>query len=115
MSLVKVSFTSGEQADHSMILFVFILNKVTASMITPPFFCIVAGGGGDGKEVILLPEPWTGELIGRMHNAGVTYDDLAKEMNCTKSYISMLLNSRKKPDGIQERMEAAFERVLARR
>lgn len=65
------------------------------------------------KEVILLPEPWTGELIGRMHNAGVTYDDLAKEMGCTKAYISMLLNSRKKPDGIQERMEAAFERVLA--
>ena len=37
MSLVKVSFTSGEQADHSMILFVFILNKVTASMFIPPF------------------------------------------------------------------------------
>ena len=50
MSLVKVSFTSGEQADHSMILFVFILNKVTASMITPPFFCIVAGGREDGKK-----------------------------------------------------------------
>lgn len=50
MSLVKVSFTSGEQADHSMILFVFILNKVTASMITPPFFCIVAGGGEDSKK-----------------------------------------------------------------
>ena len=27
-----------------------------------------------------MPETWTGNLIGRMHNKGITYDELAAEM-----------------------------------
>lgn len=41
-----------------------------------------------------MPEAWTGNLIGKMHNKGITYDDLAEEMGVTKSYISMILNHR---------------------
>lgn len=62
-----------------------------------------------------MPEKWTGRLIGRMHNERVTYDELASEMGIKKAYLSMLLNSKRKPDGIQERMEAAFEAVLEKR
>lgn len=62
-----------------------------------------------------MPEKWTGRLIGQMHNEKVTYDELAAEMGVTKAYISMLLNSVRKPDGIRERMENAFKSVLAKR
>lgn len=62
-----------------------------------------------------MPEKWTGRLIGKMHNEMVSQDDLAKELGVTKAYVSMILNSRRKPDGIQERIEAAFESVVSKR
>ena len=62
-----------------------------------------------------MPEKWTGRLIGRMHNERVTYDDLAEELGVTKAYISMILNSVRKPDGIQKRMETAVESVVSKR
>ena len=62
-----------------------------------------------------MPEKWTGRLIGKMHNECVTYDDLAEELGVTKAYVSMILNSKKKPTGIQERMETAFESVVSKR
>ena len=62
-----------------------------------------------------MPEKWTGRLIGQMHNEGVTYDDLGAEMGVTKAYISMILNGRKKPAKIRERMENAFKSVVSKR
>ena len=62
-----------------------------------------------------MPEKWTGRLIGRMHNERVTYDELGAEMGMTKAYVSMILNSKRKPEGIQERMETAFNAIIQRR
>ena len=62
-----------------------------------------------------MPEKWTGRLIGRMHNECVTYEELGKELGFGKSYICMILNCKRKPDGIRKRMEDAFEAVLAKR
>jgi transcriptional regulator with XRE-family HTH domain len=50
-----------------------------------------------------------------MHNERVTYDDLGAEMGVTKAYVSMILNGQRKPEGIQERMEAAFNAIIQRR
>lgn len=62
-----------------------------------------------------MREAWTGELVGRMHVEEVTQDDLAKEMKCTKSYVSRLLNGTRTPKGGRERCEAAFANIIARR
>lgn len=62
-----------------------------------------------------MPEPWTGDLIGRMHNAGVTYDDLAAEIGCGKAYLSMVLNGKRSPKGAKEKLNAAFDRVMERK
>lgn len=62
-----------------------------------------------------MPESWTGQLIGRMHNEKVTFDELAAEMGVGKSYISMILNGNRKPAKIQERMECALSSILDRR
>lgn len=62
-----------------------------------------------------MVEKWTGRLIGRMHNERVTYDELAEELGVTKSYVSMILHGTRKPAGIKERMEAAFDAILQRK
>lgn len=62
-----------------------------------------------------MKEAWTGSLIGRMHVEEITMEQLAKEMNCTKSYISRILNGTRNPPNARERLEAAFENILRRR
>lgn len=60
-------------------------------------------------------DKWTGRLIGRMHNAGVTANDLAEHLGVTKSYISMILNCKKKPNDAQAKLETAFAEILEKR
>ena len=62
-----------------------------------------------------MPEKWTGQLIGRMHNERITFEQLAAELGVTRNYVSMILNSRRKPPEIQRRMEEAVEAILQRR
>lgn len=62
-----------------------------------------------------MNEKWTGVLIGKMHNERVTYQEMAEELDVTKSYISMILNGSRKPKGIKERMEEAFSSILEKR
>lgn len=62
-----------------------------------------------------MPEKWTGVLVGKMHNEKVTLDDLAEEMGVGKSYVSMILNGHRSPDGAKERVNNAFLRVLEKR
>lgn len=62
-----------------------------------------------------MPEKWTGRLIGRMHNAQITYEQLANEMGVNKAYISMILNGKRKPSNIQKRMEDALNAVIDRK
>ena len=62
-----------------------------------------------------MPETWTGTLIGKMHNKGITYDDLAKEMGVSKPYISMILNGNRKPEGIRKRMEDAVASIIGKK
>lgn len=62
-----------------------------------------------------MPEKWTGNLIGRMHNEGVTQKELAYELNLTRPYVSMILNSTRTPAGAKERFEAAYKAIIDRR
>ncbi len=62
-----------------------------------------------------MPEKWTGQLIGRMHNERITYEQLANEMGVNKAYISMILNGKRNPSNIQKRMEDALDSVIDRR
>ena len=62
-----------------------------------------------------MREEWTGDLIGRMHNAEVSMTELAQEMNVKKPYVSMILNGHRSPKGGRERLEAAFNNIIRRR
>lgn len=59
-----------------------------------------------------MPEKWTGELIGRMHNNKVTYEELAKHLGVTKAYVSMVLNGARKPAEGKERFERALTELI---
>ena len=62
-----------------------------------------------------MPEKWTGDLVGRMHNERIVNADLAEELGCSKAYVSMVLNGARTPADAQQRFESAFEAVLAKR
>lgn len=62
-----------------------------------------------------MKEPWTGELVGKMHMHSITNEDLAKEIGVCKSYVSMVLNGKKHPKGMEQRMVAAFDHILLSR
>ena len=62
----------------------------------------------------MIPK-WTGHLVGRMHNNGITNIDLANKLGYTKDYISMVLNGKKTPKGARERFEAAVEEIIKER
>jgi transcriptional regulator with XRE-family HTH domain len=62
-----------------------------------------------------MREEWTGELIGKMHNNNVTFEELAKELNMSKGYISMILNGSRTPSGAREKLEDAFSNILQKR
>lgn len=59
-----------------------------------------------------MPEPWTGRLIGKMHNNKITMEQLANHLGWTKGYCSLILNGRRKPDGIRTKMEAAVNEII---
>lgn len=60
-------------------------------------------------------EPWTGELIGRMHNEEVTLEDISKELGCSKGYVSMILNGKRSPVWAEEKFNQAFCSVVLRK
>ena len=62
-----------------------------------------------------MPETWTGRLVGKMHNAGVTQRELADELGCSRGYVTMVLNSYRKPAGAKERFEQAFQLIVGRK
>lgn len=62
-----------------------------------------------------MKDEWTGNLIGRMHNADVTFEELGAEVGWGKPYISMILNGSRNPAGAREKLEAAFEAIVTRR
>ena len=62
-----------------------------------------------------MPEKWTGNLIGRMHNANISQDELAEELGVSPAYVSMILNGRRMPDGAKKRLEEAFQSVSAKK
>ena len=62
-----------------------------------------------------MPEKWTGDLVGRMHNEEISCNELAAELCMGKSYVSMILSGKRTPPGAKERFEAAFEAILQRK
>ena len=62
-----------------------------------------------------MEKEWTGRIVGLLHMHRITQAELAGEMGLTAQYISMVLNGKKTPKGIDERMDAAIQAIVDRR
>lgn len=62
-----------------------------------------------------MREKWLGNLVGKMHVYGITYEELGKEAGITKGYVSVIINGRRKPAGIREKLEAALEVLIEKK
>lgn len=62
-----------------------------------------------------MPDKWTGDLIGLMHNERITMQNLADELLVTKAYVSMVLNGARNPKGAKERFEEAVNKIFQRK
>lgn len=60
-----------------------------------------------------MPEKWTGELVGRMHNERVTGEMLAIKLGVTKSWVSMVLNGARCPKDAEQKFNAAVDEIIA--
>jgi transcriptional regulator with XRE-family HTH domain len=62
-----------------------------------------------------MAEEWTGHIVGLLHTYRITQAELAAELGVTAQYVSMVLNGKKSPKGIYERMKAAIQAITDRR
>lgn len=56
-------------------------------------------------------DKWIADVVGRMHIAGITGQQLAKESGYNSAYLSMVLNGNKGNEQTRERIYAALERL----
>lgn len=62
-----------------------------------------------------MPAQWTGELVGKMHNAGVTGKELAAQMGKNPKYISQVLNGHYAPRKSEHEFNAALDAIIEQR
>lgn len=62
-----------------------------------------------------MERAWTGRIVGLLHMHRITQAELASELGITAQYVSMVLNGKKTPKGIDERMEKAIQSIVDRR
>lgn len=59
-----------------------------------------------------MPEKWTGEIIGIMHNNCIKFEQLAKSVGWERTYLSRVLNGHRSPTGAEAKVRAALERLI---
>ena len=59
-----------------------------------------------------MPEQWTGDIVGKMHNYRISYDDLSEKLGYAKGYISMVLNGHRKPKGAEQKFRQALDELI---
>lgn len=62
----------------------------------------------------MLVLDWTAEVAGRMHAAGVTGIELAKEAGLSNTYLSAVLHKKKGNEQTRQRIFNALERLEQR-
>ena len=58
---------------------------------------------------------WIGDFVGRMHRNRVTITQISQEMGVSREYLSMILNGHREPQGAEQRMNDALDRVIEKK
>ena len=59
-----------------------------------------------------MPAKWTGELVGKIHNAGLTIKEVAAEAGMNPKYISTVLNQDTDASKAEAKLRAALDRLI---
>lgn len=62
-----------------------------------------------------MAEKWTADIVGKLHLNGITRRELASELGVTAQYVTMVLNGKRPPAGMGERMEQAICNIVEQR
>lgn len=55
----------------------------------------------------VIPQ-WTGEIVGKLHNAGIDHKDFALHMGIHPKYLSAILNGHEQPKDAEEGFKKAL-------
>ena len=61
-----------------------------------------------------MPERLT-EIWLKMKRNGIKQREIAKELNCTEQYLSMIFNGKKTAKGIFDRINTAIDTIISER
>lgn len=59
-----------------------------------------------------MPAKWTGELVGEIHNAGLTIKEVAEAAGMNPKYISTVLNQDTDAPKAEAKLRAALDRLI---
>lgn len=62
-----------------------------------------------------MPAQWTGQLIGEIHNAGLTIKRVAAEAGLNDKYVSQILNSETDSPKAEKKLRSALARLLSQK
>ena len=60
-----------------------------------------------------MPKEWTGDLVGLMHVHKINNKMLADSLGVTEAYVSMILNGHREPNGAEERLTSAVNKLIS--
>ena len=61
-----------------------------------------------------MPAKWTGQLVGEIHNAGLTIKEVAAEAGMNPMYISTVLNQDEDAPKAEAKLWAALARLTGK-
>ena len=59
----------------------------------------------------MRPE-WTGDVVSKLHVYGISIKELAESMGYSNEYLSVILNGKREPVGIQNKVEEAVNKLI---
>lgn len=62
-----------------------------------------------------MPAQWTGQLVGEIHNAGLTIKQVAKEAGLNEKYVSQVLNAESEAPKAQQKLRFALCRLIEKK
>lgn len=62
-----------------------------------------------------MPDKWTGDVVKKMHLNEISRADMANELGCKPEYVSMVLNSRRRPTNAKQKFTDAVNNIIERK
>jgi len=60
-----------------------------------------------------MPAQWTGDVVGKMHLAGISMKQLAEEVGWHEKYLSAVMNGHREPKDAEQKVCEALDRLLS--